>query len=165
MTRSMHRADKKTLFVELAAILRAERDVLRNAQRSTQEGVTHEESRAESDKDMRSTEASYLARGQAERVAALERDVVAVEHMAPRSFAEDDAIALGALVVIEAQAGQRSCVLLAPAGGGARLDGGRVRVVTPSSPLGQVLIGARRGDPVSFTQGERELDYQIVDVA
>jgi transcription elongation GreA/GreB family factor len=160
----MHRVDKEVLRRELVEILRAERDTLKSAQRATQEGVTHEESRAEGDKDMRSTEASYLARGQAERVAALERDVLAVLHLALPSFTENDAIALGALISLEAEGRRRSSVFLAPAGGGTRLDAGRIRVVTPSSPLGQALIGARSGDVITIEQSERELEYAIVEV-
>jgi len=37
------------------------------------EAATHEENRPENDKDMRSTEASYIARGMAERIADMER--------------------------------------------------------------------------------------------
>jgi transcription elongation GreA/GreB family factor len=157
-------AYKQTLHQELLCLLRAERDTLRDAQRATQEGLTHEESRAEGDKDMRSTEASYLARGQAERVVALERDVLLVERMAVKSFAEDEPVAVSALVVLEAEDGRRSTVFLAPAGGGTRLDAGRVRVVTPSSPLGQALIGAKRGEEVVLDQGDRELGYEIVEL-
>ncbi len=155
--------DKATLRRELVAALATERDTLRNAQRATQEGVTHEENRAESDKDMRSTEAAYLARGQAERVASLERDVLAVERFELRNFEPGDAIALGALVTLESEDGKRSILFLAPAGGGTRLDGGKVRVVTPSSPLGQALIGAAQGQTVLVMQAERELSYEILE--
>lgn len=158
-------AAKEALRQELLAALVAERDTLRDAQRATQEGLTHEESRAEGDKDMRSTEASYLARGQAERVIALEREVLLVERMAVKSFAPHDPIALSALVVLLTADQRRSAVFLAPAGGGTRLDEGRVRVVTPSSPLGQALIGATQGDDVLFAQGDRELSYEVVQVS
>ena len=44
------------------------------------EGATHEENRAEGDKDMRSTEASYVARGHAERTVQLEQALVQRGH-------------------------------------------------------------------------------------
>ena len=160
----MAAAPKAALRSELLAALTAELETLENAQRTTQEGVTHEESRAESDKDMRSTEASYLARGQAERVVALAREVALVERMALESFPAGAPIAVSALVTLKADDGRKSIVFLAPAGGGTRLDEGRVRVVTPSSPLGEALIGATSGDEVVVEQGERELVYEIVDL-
>jgi transcription elongation GreA/GreB family factor len=156
---------KEGLRQELLAALRSERDVLRSAQRATQQGVTHEENRAEGDKDMRSTEASYLARGQAERVVALERDVLLVELMLLRSFTADDVVAVSALVKLAADDGRQSVLFLAPAGGGTRLDAGAVRVVTPGSPLGQALIGAAQGDEVLVAQAEREQSYEIVELS
>jgi transcription elongation GreA/GreB family factor len=155
--------DKAALKQELLAALRRERDTLQSAHRETLQAATHEESRAESDKDMRSTEASYLARGQAERVVALERDVLLVEHMALTDFGEGAAIAVSAVVTLLSDDGRRSMVFLAPAGGGTRLSGGDVRVVSPSSPLGAALIGAAQSEHVLVTQGDRELGYEIVE--
>jgi transcription elongation GreA/GreB family factor len=157
--------DKASLLQELTTVLRRERDIVQSAQREAQQAVTHEESRAESDKDMRSTEASYLARGQAERVVALDRDVLLVERMLLASFGDGDAIAVSALVELRADDGRRSTVFLAPAGGGTRLRDGTVRVVTPSSPLGVALVGAARGEHVVVEQGDRELGYEIIAVS
>lgn len=160
----MDGADKTQLTAELLALLRRERDTLQSAQRDAQAAATHEENRAESDKDMRSTEASYLARGQAERVVALERDVLLVERMQLAAFEPETAIAVSALVELASEDGRRSRVFLCPAGGGTRLAGGSVRVITPSSPLGAALLGARQGEQVVVEQGERELEYEIVSV-
>ncbi len=44
---------------------------------------------------------------------------------------------------------------MAPAGGGTRLEVGEatVLVVTPASPLGKALVGARSGDEVEVHKG------------
>jgi hypothetical protein len=60
--------DKSALHAKLVANLTLARDKLASAQKLSQEGVTHEDARSEGDKDMRATEASYVARGQAMRV-------------------------------------------------------------------------------------------------
>lgn len=124
----------------------------------------HEDARAESDKDMRSTEASYLARGQALRVEALETDLQRVGAMKVRSFGEGDAIAMSALVTLESPSG-KLLVLLAPAGGGERLgEGGAVQVVTHASPLGKALLGARAGDTVEVRRGGGMEEVDVVEV-
>jgi hypothetical protein len=148
--------NKAALRAALLAELREQLEVLRAAQRATHEGATHEEMRPEGIKDMRSTEVSYLARGQAERVVALMEEIALVERMELRSFARDGAIALSALVAVESEAGATSLYWLAPAGGGVKLsvDGEPVTVVTPKSPLGRALLGASVGDEVELVTAQ-----------
>ena len=63
--------DKAALLKALRDRMAAALDDLERSQKATQAGATHEETRAEGPKDMRSTEASYLARGLAGRVVEL----------------------------------------------------------------------------------------------
>ncbi|MBL9025442.1 MAG: GreA/GreB family elongation factor [Myxococcales bacterium] len=158
--------DKQALLKALVAALVESRDRLAAAQRVSQEGVTHEDARSEGDKDMRATEASYVARGQAMRVEALEADLARAQALKVRAFAEDDPIALAALVTIGAEEGER-VVFLAPAGGGVRLEasGTAVHVVTPSSPLGRALLGARVGDVVTYERAGKAEEVEIVALA
>lgn len=158
--------DKQALLKDLLAALVESRDRLSAAQRVSQEGVTHEDARAEGDKDMRATEASYVARGQAMRVEALEADLARVHALKVRSFSATDPVALAALVAIASEEGER-LVLLAPAGGGVRLEssGGPVHVVTPSSPLGKALLGAHVGDVVTYNRAGKNEEIEIVSLA
>jgi transcription elongation GreA/GreB family factor len=122
------------------------------AQRQTQRAATHEESKPENDKDTRALESSYLARGLAERVAALENAVVALAAWKPRDFHSDTPVALFALVTLEAvQSRARNHYFVVPAAGGVTLlvGGETVLTVTPEAPLGRALIGAFEGDEVS----------------
>ena len=119
------------------------------------EGATHSEARAENPKDTRGLEQSYLARGQAQRVAELAAAVAAVDALALRAFATADPVAMSALVTV-AEDGKRSRWFVAPAGGGNKLAGG-VTVVTPDSPLGQALLGKRAGD-------ELELGRRVIEI-
>jgi transcription elongation GreA/GreB family factor len=145
---------KRRLHAELLSKLSREREALFASQKEAALGVVHEDNRAESDKDMRSTEASYLARGQALRVQALDDDLAKVSSMPLRAFSAEDPIALSALVSLESGT-TRSYIFLAPAGGGTRLedDARTIQVVTPASPMGRALLGARLDDDVEVARG------------
>lgn len=137
------------------------------AQRETQRGATHEEAKPENDKDTRALEATYLARGLAERVVALESALAELAAYRPRHFGSDTPAALFALVTLEAsEDGARSHYLLVPAAGGLELEvGGQiVLTITPKAPLGRALIGAFEGDEVSVQTpgGVRTLSIERV---
>ena len=55
--------DKRALLDALRATLKEELDTQTRRAREAAEAATHEENRPENDKDMRSTEASYVAKG------------------------------------------------------------------------------------------------------
>lgn len=139
--------DKVALLDELRAALAADLDNLERSQRDTQEAATHEEARPENDKDTRALEQSYLARGLAERVAQLRAEASKLSTMNVRRFGDEDAVAMGALASVEDDDGGEARYFVAPVGGGRQLAGGVV-VVTPESPLGRALLGARVGDEV-----------------
>ena len=128
-------------------LLRALRDALAAAEAahaSAIEGVTHADSKQESDKDTRAIEQSYVARGVAMRVEELRTGLADVEKM---SLAGAKTIASGSLVTVEDEDGAPHRYFVAPAGGGTML-GGKVQVVTPKSPLGRALCGKRTDDDV-----------------
>ncbi len=150
--------NKDALHAELVATLTAEHEALVSAQRTSAEGVTHADARSDGSKDMRATEASYIARGQAQRVQALHADLERVSAMPIKGFGAEDPIALSALVELDGD----KVVLVAPAGGGTVLAGGRVRVVTPQAPIGRALIGARQGDLIELEA--QSLEYEITAI-
>jgi len=141
-------AEKTALKAALVAQLTAALEGAQRAHAAALEGATHSEARAENDKDTRGLEQSYLARGQAQRVAELEAGVAAVTALALRAFGPSDPIALGALLTIEDD-GEAKRLFIAPHGGGS-VVGDAVQVVTPSSPLGRALVGKRRDDEVEL---------------
>lgn len=157
--------DKADLKKQILAALDDTRATLTDAQKSSQEAATHEESRSESDKDMRSTELSYLARGQAMRVQALETERAKVAAMPLRAFTEDDVVAVSALVRITDAQGSRR-VFIAPGGGGQRIAVGKetIDIVTPNSPLGEALVGAYAGDDLTMQRGGSEEEIAIIDL-
>jgi transcription elongation GreA/GreB family factor len=157
--------DKQKLMSALVALLEQDLAKLAEAQRNTQSGATHEESKPENDKDTRALESSYLARGQAKRVAELQGELERLKTMECLRFGDDSPIALSAVVELESSEGS-VIYWLVPAGAGSKLevDGQSVRVVTPQSPLGRSLLRKQHGDgfEVQTPQGLRE--YEITRV-
>lgn len=127
------------------------------------EAVSHEDNRAEGSKDMRSTEASYIARGQAERAMELERSRTRLGSLELKAFHETSSIEATALVQLRHQA-RLAWYFLLPAGGGRRVSysGQTVHTVTPTSPLGSALLGMGVGDEVEVpTPGSAKI-YEIL---
>ena len=151
---------KPALKAELIAQLEESLASARAAHASAIEGSTHEEARAENDKDTRGLEQSYLARGQAQRVAELEAAVGDVTALALRTFTASSVVALSALVTTD----DDQQFFIAPAGGGCVLAGG-VQVVTPSSPLGRALLGKRIDDEVELQLPGKLRTFAIVDLS
>lgn len=137
-------------------------DVLRASAEASRKGAVHEESRAEDPKDMRSTETSYLARGQAARVEDMEEVLTRVRHMPLREFDSSDAIALSALVDVEVD-GEPRLYFLVPAGGGLELDfeGQHITLVSVTTPVGRALLGSREGDDFELRIAGAEREYEI----
>lgn len=158
-------AKKHALLERIRAGLRADLAMLARSHAATAEGVTHPDARAEGDKDMRSTEASYVARGQARRVATLEEELSALDGLVLRELAEHEPAALGALVTLELTSGTLTYFILpAAAGAEATASDEVVRVVTPRSPLGRALIGRRTGDVVSWSAPQGEVEGLVESV-
>ena len=157
--------DKVAVREALVERLRAEADRARASAEATREGATHEESRAENDKDTRGLEASYLARGQAMRVEALEEAIIRVRVMELPDY-DDRPIGLGALVEALIDDDDERTFFLAPAGGGEKLDvsGIAIHVLTPGSPVGRALVGKHADDELELKIAGRVRLYEIVAV-
>lgn len=128
------------------------------------EGATHEEAKPENDKDTRGLEQSYLARGQALRIAEQTTELSALRSLQPKAFAPDAPVDLGALVTLEDSDGRETTYFLLPHGGGHSLDEGRVQVVTPTAPLARAVLGRQEGDETTLKLGGKVRDYAILRV-
>ena len=159
--------DKKLLLALLKERLESELERAHKRAKDAADGATHEENRAEGDKDMRSTEASYVARGISGRVAEMEEALLRVSALELVSFPPGARIAVSALVEL-AQNGRHSQYFLVPAGGGERLNvaGVDVQTLTTQSPLGAVLLGLTEDDEAELPgrPGEPARVYDVLKV-
>jgi transcription elongation GreA/GreB family factor len=160
--------DKKTLLDALKLQLQGELERAQKRAKDAADGATHEENRAEGDKDMRATEASYVARGQAGRASEMEEAFVRVSALELLDFKPGARIAISALIEL-LHDGKQLHYFLVPAAGGERLTVGNteIQTLTPQSPLGRALLGATEGDEAELPgrqPGEPARVYEIVKV-
>lgn len=157
--------NKTELLRKLTALLRGVLDDNTRAAKASGEAATDPGSKAENKYDTRNLEASYLARGQAFRVADAAEALAELETLSDRPFAPGQPISTGALVTLRG-AGETLYYLFSPAAGGTEveLDGHEVILITPSSPLGTKLKGRRAGDTFEMQPGRPASLMTIVAV-
>ena len=164
----MPEPDKKAMLEALKLQLENDLERARKRARDAADGATHEENRAEGDKDMRATEASYVARGQAGRASEMEEAFVRITALELLDFKPGARIAISALIEL-LHDGKQLQYFLVPAAGGERLlvAGTEIQTLTPQSPLGRALLGASEGDEAELPPrqaGEPARVYEIVKV-
>jgi transcription elongation GreA/GreB family factor len=155
---------RTSLREELSRALGADLTVRERAYRAAREAATHEEAKPENDKDTRALEQSYLARGEALRLEELRSALAELQSMALKAPDSDGPVALGTVVGTDEE-GEEALFWLAPCGGGTRLAGGAVQVLTPKSPLGRALLGGRLGDECEVQLAGKKRVLRIVSVA
>ena len=90
-----------------------------------------------------------------QRIATVETELAASQK--PTARPANDAIAVGDVLTLDLGDGPESFLL-----GSVDQAGGGFDVITPSSPLGQALQGARIGSRVTYSIGNRTLDATII---
>lgn len=158
--------DKSRILAALAQHLKEELEPLAAAAAAAREGATHEEAKPENQYDTRALEQSYLAGAQTARVEALTAACAAVEGRVATPVDGEGPIVIGAAVIVEDDEGERRRYYLCDVGGGARLevDGQRWWVVTPTSPLGGRLLGARQGDMIQHVARGQRIELEVVSI-
>lgn len=156
---------KKQLILQFIEHLESEVAILKQAALATHEAATNEESKPENEYDTRALEASYLAGAQDKRVAELREVITLFRKLMFRDFAPGDAIDLTALADISID-GKKNTVLFLPKGGGVtlNLDTTRVQIITPSSILGETLMGLHVGDTAEFESGKSVRECKILSI-
>lgn len=153
--------DKKLIFKTLIDELTSNLQAALTAAQNTYDIATHEDNKAENKYDTRGLEASYLAGAQAERVRDLKETLTVISNLPVKAFKAEDKIAITALVELQSNE-KTNWVLLLPKGGGQTIKGpGQViKVITPDSPLGQLLVGKKSDDELNLNGKE----YAILSV-
>ena len=153
---------KSAAVSALNQALQDELGALESVAAMARDEATSSETKAEGKYDTRATEASYLARGQAVRIAELRRLQAWYDRL-DLSDVSPDRVRLGTLVEIERE--QPEWVFLAPFGG-SRVDiqGHRIRVISPSSPLGKALLDLQPGDAMEVDTPRGMLEYEVLRV-
>lgn len=158
---------KPALLQAIIARLDADLALSLHAARTAAAGATDEQNKAENKYDTRGLELSYLAAGQGRKIAEAETTLEQFRTLTLRVFGPRDPIDLTALITLENPAQPeivQPLYFLAPRGGGTevRHAGREILVITPQSPLGQQLLGRRKGDRITF--GREAAEQRIASV-
>jgi transcription elongation GreA/GreB family factor len=171
--------NKKELLQQLLSHLQQEIDATLNAVKEVHALASHEQSKPENQYDTLALEAAYLAHGQSERIAELQRQFMLLDHLEFSDCNENSRIAVGALVRIE-EAGcddhKQQWLWLLPLAGGVLLkfenknkdyngdEGIAIRTITPEAPLAKILVGRYVGDEVVLNLGHKKKQFEIIEL-
>lgn len=163
----MSKSGKGSLLDAIRSRLKQEFETLSLAAQAAHEAATHAESKPDDKHDTRSTEASYLAGAQAIRAAEIQSMIEFYSRLEPRDYGSDEAIGPGALVSVAPEGGKPALYFLAALGGGivVQWDGKTVQIITPKSPVGEELMGRKRGETFEVELRGQSREMEIVSVA
>ena len=157
--------NKNLLVKTICETIELDLQVIKDAALAAHKAATDPENKAENAYDTRGLEASYLAGAQAKRAAELEEVLYHCRNTVPQDFGATDAIAPTALVEIDM--GLKTSwvfILVKGAGMNVPFDGKNIQTITPTSPLGEGLLGLKKGDTAEVEQGGRVREFKIVSV-
>ncbi len=162
--------NKQIIVQKTIVLLKQDLASVINAAQQAHDAATHDQSKAETQYDTLGLENAYLAEGLSRRIDELNQAISLLENWNIPEFNEDDDIYLGALLHLQPQAPLSSshskkpatlCVLLAPAGGGRKIElkNEKVLIITPQSPMGEALLGLGLDDIAKLENGQH---FQII---
>lgn len=157
--------NKQKLVAAFIERLEADLAAAMQAAQATYEAATHEESKPENEYDTRGLEASYLAGAQAKRVGEIEEVLTLFKSLDFRNFSSNEAIDSMALVEVESNK-KAIYLLVMPKGGGFAIkhEGHTIQIITPSSSLGEAIVGSKEGDVAEIEVNGAIREYEIVAV-
>ncbi|MCV2402974.1 transcription elongation factor GreAB [Marinomonas sp. C2222] len=142
-------------------------DTAKWAANQAHEAATSKESIAENKYDTFGLEASYLAHGQSQRVIECEDDWLQFNKVDFDLVYQQVAVwCLVQLVAIDDESVSERYFLISSCAGGLKVELGSalVYLVTPSSLVGQKLMGKSVGDEVSLMQSGQEVLFELAVV-
>lgn len=125
--------------------------------------ATNDENIAENKYDTLALEASYLAHGQAQRVAECAADIEAFKRLQVTDKKNKSTVKLGSLVALVDDLDNYKYIFLGPSSGGLKVifSAKEIIVVTVGSPLGKALISRELDEQINVYIGEQVMNYEI----
>ncbi|MBT4760076.1 MAG: hypothetical protein HOO06_00120 [Bdellovibrionaceae bacterium] len=161
----MKKVSKLKLFeLVLEQLERQHQTLILSAQAAKNE-ATNEESVAENKYDTRGLEASYLAGAQAKRAVELEEVIKIISDLKKNVSQKPVMIQSTSLVQVEIDEEEKQVFFILPKVGGVKLNSENINitVISPQSPLGELLMGLKKGDFFEFHIKNGVKEYVISD--
>lgn len=157
--------DKARLHTAIIEKIGLELETITRAALMAREEATHEESKAENQYDMHAQEAAYLAEGQARLAAELNENLNLYRALQPVNWIPGSPVGIGAVVTLES-AQRTAQYFVGPRSGGLeiKIEDIEITVVTPSSPLGRQLVGAKLNAVVQLPGRGGSVAYRVIRV-
>jgi len=162
--------NKQILLDRILITLESVRKQAISAAMEAYKTATADENVAENKYDTLGLEASYLAQGQAQRVAECEEDIAAYKLLVKGDISDIISISLGALIHIINEQGVEQKLFLGPKAGGVTVSyhekgvKQEIQIITPSSPIGSALLRREEGDEFELVIGNNKHSYEIISV-
>jgi len=158
--------NKQNLLKQLLEQLQQEIDATMAAVNEAHALASHEQSKPENQYDTLALEAAYLAHGQSERIAELQRQILLLNHFEFVDYDESSRISVGALVFIEDENNESQWLWLLPIAGGIVLTSGDllVRTITPEAPLAKKLVGNYIDEQFVLNLGHTKKQFEILEL-
>jgi len=154
--------EKSAVLTAILSRLEVELEALTQGARASYAAATDPDSKAENKYDTRTLEASYVARGQAQRVEELRQALHDFGQLKPQASLISETVRLGSWVTLKTGASQDE-YFMGPAEGGleVQMDGQEIMVITPASPLGARLMGKLTGDAIALPSGQKASIHRL----
>ena len=157
---------KHDIHLRFMALLENELAGITAAAKASFSTATSDQHRAESKYDTFQLEASFLARGQAKRVAELSEALESLRELPVQELPKGSPVQPGALVRLTADHGSTRTLLFGSAAGGETIVVNRaeITIVTSGSPLGQAISGKKAGETVEVRIGSTIQRFTVARV-
>ncbi len=144
---------KQELLNQIINLLEDDLAGFSRAAAATHQESTNAESKQESKYDTRGLEASYLAEAQAEQVLLLQQAVQKLKALDLTASNDSDIVKPGCIVILSGEHEDYQFFLL-PAGGGTEVsyENQPLTVITPDSPIGELILGKSITDTLHSNQ-------------
>ena len=155
--------DKQRTLALILKQLQADITIAAQAVEVARDTATHKDCLGSSKYETMGTEASYLAKGQGERLLELERALAYFKQSKPQA---SSTAALLSLITLEDDFGELRLFLLAADAGGLTVDYQHqtITIITPKSPLGRKLLSKTEGDSFELNIAGTLKSYVIINI-
>jgi len=155
--------NKQTIVQLIIRQLEADIQVAQQAVDIARDTATHKDCLGSSKYETMGTEASYLAKGQGERLLELQR---ALAYFKQADIQPRDCIKPLSLLILEDEGGNSHTYLLAGDAGGLKVchEKHMITVITAQAPLGKALLGKQVGDDVEIQVAGKAVCYEVLSI-